>query len=116
MTPLLFKFWKRAGFVPLYMRQTTNDLTGEHSCIMIRGLNKNEDEAKRWLGDFSIGASLQTLAEKVEARLTSRRPRRRLPQALHRAPVVQVPRVQLDSRAQHPRGGELARHGCWTAK
>ena len=57
VTPLLFKFWKRAGYVPLYMRQTTNDLTGEHSCIMIRGLNKNEDEAKRWLGDFSIGAS-----------------------------------------------------------
>ncbi|GAA5894697.1 hypothetical protein JCM8208_006047 [Rhodotorula glutinis] len=54
VTPLLFKFWKRAGYVPLYMRQTTNDLTGEHSCIMIRGLNKNEDEAKRWLGDFSI--------------------------------------------------------------
>lgn len=57
VTPLLFKFWKRAGYVPLYMRQTTNDLTGEHSCIMIRGLNKNEDEAKRWLGDFLIGAS-----------------------------------------------------------
>ncbi|GAA5997679.1 ribosome biosynthesis protein KRE33 [Rhodotorula paludigena] len=53
VTPLLFKFWKRAGFVPLYMRQTQNDLTGEHSCIMLRGLNKNADESSRWLGAFS---------------------------------------------------------------
>ncbi|BGP27878.1 nucleolus protein [Rhodotorula toruloides] len=53
VTPSLFKFWKRAGFVPLYMRQTQNELTGEHSCIMIRGLNKNMDEASRWLGAFS---------------------------------------------------------------
>lgn len=55
VTPLLFKFWKRAGFVPLYMRQTQNDLTGEHSCIMLRGLNKNADESSRWLGAFSAG-------------------------------------------------------------
>jgi len=55
VTPLLFKFWKRAGFVPLYMRQTTNDLTGEHSCVMIRGLNKNMEETGRWLGDFAVG-------------------------------------------------------------
>ncbi|GAA5883429.1 hypothetical protein JCM16303_003792 [Sporobolomyces ruberrimus] len=54
VTPLLFKFWKRAGFVPLYMRQTTNDLTGEHSCVMIRGLNKNMEETGRWLGDFAV--------------------------------------------------------------
>ncbi|GAA5879967.1 hypothetical protein JCM1840_006945 [Sporobolomyces johnsonii] len=54
VTPLLFKFWKRAGFVPLYMRQTTNDLTGEHSCVMLRGLNKNQAETSRWLSDFSV--------------------------------------------------------------
>ncbi|GAA5823755.1 hypothetical protein JCM5353_008583 [Sporobolomyces roseus] len=54
ITPLLFKFWKRSGFVPLYMRQTTNDLTGEHSCVMIRGLNKNMEETGRWLGDFAV--------------------------------------------------------------
>ncbi|GAA5937890.1 ribosome biosynthesis protein KRE33 [Sporobolomyces koalae] len=54
VTPQLFKFWKRGGFVPLYMRQTTNDLTGEHSCVMIRGLNKNMEETRRWLGDFAV--------------------------------------------------------------
>ncbi|ORY82898.1 putative nucleolus protein [Leucosporidium creatinivorum] len=54
VTPLLFKFWKRAGYVPLYMRQTTNDLTGEHSCVMLRGLNKNKDESASWLSAFSV--------------------------------------------------------------
>lgn len=39
------------------MRQTTNDLTGEHSCVMIRGLNKNMEETGRWLGDFAVGTS-----------------------------------------------------------
>lgn len=55
ITPMLFKFWKRGGFVPLYLRQSQNDLTGEHSCVMLRGLNKNAAEANRWLGAFSIG-------------------------------------------------------------
>ncbi|KDE04703.1 hypothetical protein, variant [Microbotryum lychnidis-dioicae p1A1 Lamole] len=54
LTPLLFKFWKRAGFSPLYIRQTQNDLTGEHSCVMLRGLNKNRQEVGRWLGAFSL--------------------------------------------------------------
>ncbi len=31
LTPSLHKFWKRAGFVPLYLRQTPNDLTGAFS-------------------------------------------------------------------------------------
>lgn len=57
ITPLLFKFWKRAGYVPLYMRQTQSELTGEHTCVMLRGLNKNEQEANAWLGAFSVGTS-----------------------------------------------------------
>lgn len=54
ITPLLFKFWKRAGYVPLYMRQTQNELTGEHTCVMLRGLNSNKDETAVWLGAFSV--------------------------------------------------------------
>ncbi len=54
ITPQLFKFWKRAGYVPLYMRQSTNELTGEHTVVMLRGLNKNADEAGAWLGAFSV--------------------------------------------------------------
>ena len=36
---VLFRFWKRAGGVPLYVWQTTSELTGEHTCVMVRGLN-----------------------------------------------------------------------------
>ncbi len=36
LTAPLLKFWKRAGYVPVYLRQTANDLTGEHSCIMLK--------------------------------------------------------------------------------
>uniref|UniRef100_A0A8D8YTA8 RNA cytidine acetyltransferase n=1 Tax=Cacopsylla melanoneura TaxID=428564 RepID=A0A8D8YTA8_9HEMI len=35
VTAPLLKFWKRAGFTPVYLRQTTNELTGEHTCIML---------------------------------------------------------------------------------
>ncbi|XP_060530901.1 RNA cytidine acetyltransferase isoform X2 [Cylas formicarius] len=55
LTERLLKFWKKAGFVPIYLRQTTNDLTGEHSCIMIQALNEGEVEQQqssnevRWL-------------------------------------------------------------------
>ncbi|KAL0629057.1 RNA cytidine acetyltransferase [Plecturocebus cupreus] len=73
LTPRLLKFWKRAGFVPVYLRQTPvlsksqvqkseqlcpvsgtlNDLTGEHSCIMLKTLS-DEDDADQgvWLAAF----------------------------------------------------------------
>lgn len=49
LTQPLHRFWKRASFVPLYLRQTPNELTGEHTCVMIRPLG----EEKSWLGAFS---------------------------------------------------------------
>ncbi|KAM4721086.1 RNA cytidine acetyltransferase [Rhinophrynus dorsalis] len=50
LTPQLLKFWKRAGFVPVYLRQTPNDLTGEHSCIMLKTLHEEEEpEQEPWL-------------------------------------------------------------------
>ncbi|XP_044254594.1 RNA cytidine acetyltransferase [Tribolium madens] len=48
LTEQLLKFWKRAGYVPVYLRQTTNDLTGEHSCIMLNVLN-DEEGGNDWL-------------------------------------------------------------------
>lgn len=56
LTPSLHKFWKRAGFVPLYMRQTANDLTGEHTCVMIKALTDTEDSRvanAAWLDAFA---------------------------------------------------------------
>nr|DBA17534.1 TPA: hypothetical protein GDO54_002963 [Pyxicephalus adspersus] len=53
LTPKLLKFWKRAGFVPVYLRQTPNDLTGEHSCIMLKSLQEEEEsEQEPWLTAF----------------------------------------------------------------
>lgn len=53
LTPQLLKFWKKAGFIPVYLRQTANDLTGEHSCVMLKVLN-TEDSAEQgqWLPAF----------------------------------------------------------------
>ena len=54
LTPPLHKFWKRASFAPVYLRQTANELTGEHSCVMIRTLSNtsgNTDNA--WLGAYA---------------------------------------------------------------
>ena len=52
LTAPLHKFWKRSFFAPLYLRQTPNELTGEHSCVMLRTLsNGAHDHA--WLGAFT---------------------------------------------------------------
>ncbi|TIC25953.1 N-acetyltransferase 10 [Wallemia mellicola] len=53
MTENLLRFWKRRGYVPLYIRQTANELTGEHSCMMIRGLNSSTEETAGWLSAFA---------------------------------------------------------------
>ncbi|KAG5643732.1 hypothetical protein DXG03_009722 [Asterophora parasitica] len=53
LTPQLLRFWKRAGFVPLYIRQTASELTGEHTCVMVRGLNSSVDSELEWLGEFA---------------------------------------------------------------
>ncbi|XP_069017995.1 RNA cytidine acetyltransferase [Embiotoca jacksoni] len=53
LTAQLLKFWKKAGFTPVYLRQTPNDLTGEHSCVMLKELNADEaPEQSRWLSAF----------------------------------------------------------------
>ena len=44
LTQELLRFWKRCGFTPTYLRQTANDLTGEHSTVMLKILNQSEDE------------------------------------------------------------------------
>ncbi|KAK3319898.1 GNAT acetyltransferase 2-domain-containing protein [Cercophora scortea] len=51
LTQPLHKFWKRASFAPVYLRQTANDLTGEHTCVMLRPLKESGDPS--WLGAFA---------------------------------------------------------------
>lgn len=50
LTGSLLKFWKRSGYSPVYLRQTANDLTGEHTCVMLKVLSERED---KWLKAFS---------------------------------------------------------------
>ncbi|KIW07929.1 uncharacterized protein PV09_01836 [Verruconis gallopava] len=52
LTQPLLKFWNRGGFAPVYLRQTPNDLTGEHTSVMIRALHKDENDVS-WLGAFA---------------------------------------------------------------
>jgi N-acetyltransferase 10 len=51
-----FRFWKRAGFVPLYIRQTASELTGEHTCVMVRGMDSSAERGLEWLGEFAKGS------------------------------------------------------------
>lgn len=50
LTDQLHKFWKKSGFVPVYLRQTATELTGEHSCVMIKTLSGKDSS---WLGAFA---------------------------------------------------------------
>ena len=43
VTKQLFQFWRKNNFIPIYLRQTANELTGEHSCVMVRPINLNDD-------------------------------------------------------------------------
>lgn len=52
LTQPLHKFWKRAGFVPVYLRQTANDLTGEHTSVMLRTLETGASDPG-WLGAYA---------------------------------------------------------------
>lgn len=55
LTEPLLKFWKKSGYIPVYLRQTTNDLTGEHSCIMINVLNSEDRNLESdWLSEYWV--------------------------------------------------------------
>ncbi|ODV59343.1 ribosome biosynthesis protein KRE33 [Ascoidea rubescens DSM 1968] len=49
LTKSLHKFWKKSGYSPVYLRQTANELTGEHTCVMVNVLENRE---KKWLKLF----------------------------------------------------------------
>jgi N-acetyltransferase 10 len=49
LTPPLFKFYRRLQYRPVYLRQTCNDITGEHSAILLKSLVSDAS----WLPDFN---------------------------------------------------------------
>jgi N-acetyltransferase 10 len=53
-TQQLLKFWRKNGYQPVYLRQTVNDITAEHSGIMLRPLNNenNKLNIEPYVNDF----------------------------------------------------------------
>lgn len=39
----LLKFWKKNGFVICYLRSSPNELTGDHTCIMLKNLQSSKN-------------------------------------------------------------------------
>ena len=52
LTDKLHRFWKQQKFAPVYLGQTATELTGEHTCVMIKVL---ASEGNDWLGTFAKG-------------------------------------------------------------
>jgi len=46
LTKELFSFWKKNDFYPLYLKLSENDITGEHSCIMIKPFDVKENNLR----------------------------------------------------------------------
>eukprot|EP00672_Neobodo_designis_P024476 CAMPEP_0174832144 /NCGR_PEP_ID=MMETSP1114-20130205/3509_1 /TAXON_ID=312471 /ORGANISM="Neobodo designis, Strain CCAP 1951/1" /LENGTH=1002 /DNA_ID=CAMNT_0016065999 /DNA_START=43 /DNA_END=3051 /DNA_ORIENTATION=- len=87
LTTQLFGFWQRAGFRTLYLRQVPNELTGEHSCIMVR----------------TFGLSLATLHNEFLRRFLAL-----LPMSFRNLPVDLALSVALDGVETTDRPGALA--------
>ncbi|KAH8851293.1 RNA cytidine acetyltransferase [Schistosoma japonicum] len=53
-TPSLLRFWKRSGYVPVYLRQNMNELTGEFTCIMLKPLMHQtvSSQPAEWLRNY----------------------------------------------------------------
>jgi N-acetyltransferase 10 len=62
LTYELHKFWKRTGMRMLYLRQTKNELTGEHSAIMVRALPKRTGYDDAWLPAFVADAQRRIIS------------------------------------------------------
>ena len=52
----LFKFWKRSAYVPVFIKLTENDVTGENTCILLKEI-ENENVGANWLVNFKLDFS-----------------------------------------------------------
>ena len=91
-----FRFWKRAGFVPLYIRQTASELTGEHTCVMVRGTGSSAERELEWLGEFAKGAGRFTPPLCYVYFWL------RFSATLYTTSIIQVPRIWQCYSSEHP--------------
>ncbi|KAL1397317.1 hypothetical protein pipiens_009865 [Culex pipiens pipiens] len=56
LTNDLLRFWKSQKYIPVYLSQKENDLTGEHSCIMISPISHSIEkvETDDWLNQYYV--------------------------------------------------------------
>ncbi|XP_038106456.1 RNA cytidine acetyltransferase [Culex quinquefasciatus] len=56
LTNDLLRFWKSQKYIPVYLSQKENDLTGEHSCIMISPISHSVEkvETNDWLNQYYV--------------------------------------------------------------
>ena len=109
LTQQLHKFWTRAGYRPVYLRQTASDATGEHSAVLIRALaSADDDEEDERSADPEW---LRAFGEDFKQRFTSLLggPFRDMPPGL--ALAVLAPKVDFDdeSRARGCDGSAVRR-------
>ncbi|EGG25143.1 putative N-acetyltransferase [Cavenderia fasciculata] len=56
VTSQLYQFWSKSGYLPVYLRLASNDITGEHSCIMLKELKIGQEQqtiaSEGWLSSF----------------------------------------------------------------
>jgi N-acetyltransferase 10 len=55
LTLSLYSFWRRNSFLPVYLRQTPSDITGEHTVIMLKciaGEENSNSNSNAWLDEF----------------------------------------------------------------
>uniref|UniRef100_A0A6B2KWW6 RNA cytidine acetyltransferase n=1 Tax=Arcella intermedia TaxID=1963864 RepID=A0A6B2KWW6_9EUKA len=56
LTTPLYGFWKKSGFLPVYIRLSELSSTGEHTCIMLKSLNSTNENGlvsnSDWLVKF----------------------------------------------------------------
>ncbi|SPO21662.1 related to KRE33 - essential protein, required for biogenesis of the small ribosomal subunit [Ustilago trichophora] len=54
LTPQLFKFWKKSGYTPLWVRQIANDLTGEYTTVQLKAFDTSTSTTgSAWLGSLA---------------------------------------------------------------
>jgi len=85
LTTELFKFWSKNNFSPFYLKQSKNETTGEHNCMMVRPLDTStinysyifEDFKRRFVKllsadfrDLDLGVSIDIIKPNLNNRDT----------------------------------------------
>lgn len=59
LTQELYNFWKKNGYLPMYLRQTPSDVTGEHTILMLHALKSDDVSSENWLHPFVLDFRLR---------------------------------------------------------